>query len=195
MTILWIHSSPKLYEDSMSSRIGYQVACKVSELAATSSHSQPLIEERDVYSIPHLDQATITKFHTPDYQDTLSYELIQEVKGADYMVICTPMHNFGISSGLKAWIDHIVISRQTFAYEKGKVQGLLKNIKKAFVVVTSGGNYAEESEYDNITKYLNVILRFIGIHNIQFLWVGNTSQIRPEELIAKTDKVIATISL
>ena len=37
-----------------------------------------------------------------------SEELIQELESSDVVVIGTPMHNFTVPSGLKAWIDHIV---------------------------------------------------------------------------------------
>jgi len=45
---------------------------------------------------------------------TLSEVLIAELKGADLVVIDTPVHNFTLPSVLKAWVDHVVRARRTF---------------------------------------------------------------------------------
>jgi len=39
---------------------------------------------------------------------TFSDTLIDEILGADTIVIAVPMHNFGVPPRLKAWIDHVV---------------------------------------------------------------------------------------
>jgi FMN-dependent NADH-azoreductase len=43
-----------------------------------------------------------------------SEELIQELESANCVAIATPMHNFTVPVGLKAWIDHVVRVRRTF---------------------------------------------------------------------------------
>ena len=50
------------------------------------------------------------------------------------------MHNFGIPSKLKLWIDQIVRKGKTFNYVDGKPFGLLQN-KKATFLIASGGIY------------------------------------------------------
>jgi len=65
---------------------------------------------------PYLDQATIGAFYTPSDALTpeqtdiigLSDELVEELEAADNIVIGAPMHNFGLASGLKAWVDHVL---------------------------------------------------------------------------------------
>jgi multimeric flavodoxin WrbA len=47
----------------------------------------------------------------------LSDRMIDELKRADLIVIGSPMHNFGISSHLKAWFDTIIRAGKTFSYE------------------------------------------------------------------------------
>lgn len=44
----------------------------------------------------------------------LSDELVGELLGHDVLLISTPMHNFSVPSGLKAWIDQIVRVGLTF---------------------------------------------------------------------------------
>ena len=46
----------------------------------------------------------------------LSDALIAELAAADLLVIASPMYNFGMSSTLKAWFDHVVRVGATFRY-------------------------------------------------------------------------------
>jgi FMN-dependent NADH-azoreductase len=55
-----------------------------------------------------------------------SHRLIEEMQGADTIVIGAPMYNFAIPSLLKAWIDQIVRVGKTVAYGPNGRQGLLK---------------------------------------------------------------------
>ena len=81
---------------------------------------------------PHLDQATIGAFYTPPADRTpeqqakiaLSEELVDELFAADEIVIAAPMHNFGISSLLKVWLDHIARFGRTFEPTgQGRIDG------------------------------------------------------------------------
>jgi FMN-dependent NADH-azoreductase len=49
------------------------------------------------------------------------------------------MHNFGIPSSLKAWIDHIVRVGRTFRYSASGLQGLVPSEKKVIVASVRGG--------------------------------------------------------
>jgi len=97
-----------------------------------------------------------------------SSELISELKSADYLILSTPMYNFGPPASLKAWADLVARAGITFTYtEKGPV-GLVENIKKAFVVCTSGG-VEFGSEYDLLTPWIKTFLGFLNITNVEFL--------------------------
>ena len=97
----------------------------------------------------------------------LSDVLVAELMAADVLVLATPMHNFGISAAVKAWIDQIVRPGVTFSYsDKGPI-GLV-NDKKAVLVLARGGIYAEGpmKQYDFQEPYLRTVLGFIGITDI-----------------------------
>ena len=97
----------------------------------------------------------------------LSDVLVAELMAADVLVLATPMHNFGISAAVKAWIDQIVRPGVTFSYsDKGPI-GLVKD-KKAVLVLARGGIYAEGpmKQYDFQEPYLRTVLGFIGITDI-----------------------------
>ena len=82
---------------------------------------------------------------------------------ADYVVIGSPFYNFGISSALKAWIDHIVRAGVTFRYDQNGPEGLVKG-KKVYVAMASGGVYTEGpmQSYDFNGPYLEKNARLFG---------------------------------
>ena len=60
----------------------------------------------------------------------------------DAIVIGAPMYNFSVTSGLKAWIDHVARAGRTFKYGANGPEGLVHG-KKVIVFVASGGVYSE----------------------------------------------------
>ena len=130
-------------------------------------------------SPPHLDQDKIAAFFTPDGQRSdaqrqvlaESDELVDELIDADVIVIGAPMHNFGISSPLKAWIDHVVRAGRTFNYTENGPTGHLGGTK-VFVVTARGGDYSEGSfmaAMDHQAPYLRTVLGFIGLDDLTFI--------------------------
>jgi len=100
----------------------------------------------------------------------LSDELIAELKAADVVVIGAPMYNFSIPTSLRAWFDHVLRPRVTFAYKDGSVQGMLHGIR-AIVIESRGGLYSEgpTKAMDFQEPYLKTLLGFIGITDVTFI--------------------------
>ena len=151
-----------------------------SQLVEALREREPQLKliERDLARepIPHLDAARFGAFITPPAQRTAEQQavaaysdaLIDELKGADVLVLGLPMYNFGVPSQLKAWFDHIARAGATFRYtEKGPV-GLLTG-KKAYVFATRGGKYAG-TPADTQTAYVRDFLRFLGIADVEFTY-------------------------
>jgi FMN-dependent NADH-azoreductase len=152
------------------------------EFIAKWKAAQPsdTIVERDLAAqpVPHLSEEMMGAFFTPAEQRNaqaaatvkVSDALVDDLLAADVLVIGTPMYNFGISSGLKAWIDHVVRAGRTFQYGANGPEGLATN-KKVYVFVASGGVYSEGPAvgYDFVSTYLRTILGFIGITDVTFI--------------------------
>lgn len=117
-----------------------------------------------------------------------SEELIRELESADVVVIGTPMHNFTVPAGLKAWIDHIVRVRRTFNTTAEGRMGMLHD-RPVFIAVSSGGTYsgARARQPDFLTSYLKAVLGMIGLHDIHFFSIEGTA-FGPEALIEAWDK-------
>ncbi len=96
----------------------------------------------------------------------LDEELIAELKSADVLVIGAPLYNFTIPTGLKAWIDRIAVAGKTFRYSEKGAEGLMTG-KKAVIVATSGGTYADSPVDTMHVGYLKQVLIFIGVTDIE----------------------------
>ncbi|MEO1050147.1 MAG: NAD(P)H-dependent oxidoreductase [Bacteroidota bacterium] len=115
--------------------------------------------------------------YTPEQEKELeiSNGLVDRVIDADLLVIGTPTYNFGIPSSLKTLIDLIVRSGRTFMYSEAGFEGQLKD-KKVVVINSRGLSYAEEETKanDHVTEYLQTILGFVGITDVQFVYIDPT---------------------
>jgi FMN-dependent NADH-azoreductase len=126
--------------------------------------------------IPHLDAGTLNGVVgtpvTAAEQKTraLSDELIAEVRAADTIVIGAPMYNFGVSTALRAWFDHVLRAGETFSYSAEGPRGLLGG-KRVIVIESRGGLYSEgpAAAIDFQEPYLRHLMGFVGIDDLTFV--------------------------
>jgi FMN-dependent NADH-azoreductase len=127
--------------------------------------------------IPHLTPETVFAIRGGEASSeagaaalALSDALIEELRGADVLVIGAPMYNFGIPSTLKAWFDHVLRARVTFRYTEKGPEGLMTG-KKAIVVESRAGLYSEGpmSAMDSQEPHLRTLLGFMGIADVTFV--------------------------
>ena len=143
--------------------------------------------------VPHLTAETIGAIRGEAETDAeqrarrLSDEMIAELKAADIVIIAAPMYNFGMSSTLKAWFDHVVRARVTFRYTNEGSEGLLKG-KKAVVIETRAGLYDQgpTAAMDHQEPHIRTLLGFIGIDDVTF--------VRAERLAFGPDAAEASIA-
>lgn len=123
---------------------------------------------------------------------SLSDSLIEELELADYLIIGSPMYNFGPPASLKAWADLVARAKRTFVYTDNGPVGLLRN-KKAFIIAVSGGT-GVNSNIDFMTPWLRHFLTFIGITNIEVISVdgiyGNDGAEKIKLAKEKIDRLI-----
>jgi FMN-dependent NADH-azoreductase len=128
---------------------------------------------------PHPDALTLAAFsRPPETLSTLEREslrlsdrLVEELIRADHVVIGSPMYNFTVTSGLKAWIDLVGRPGRTFSYGPAGAVGLLRD-KQIFIVTARGGFYAHagpEAENDFQEAYLRAYFRFMGLEEVYFV--------------------------
>ncbi len=101
-----------------------------------------------------------------------SDEIIDEFLAADRVVISAPMHNFNVSTALKAWIDALVRPARTFEAGPSGLKGLVPAGRKALVITARGGIYAPGSpwaSYDHQEPALRTVFGFIGLTDLAFV--------------------------
>lgn len=142
--LLHIDSSVK-GEDSVSRKLTARAAA-----VWRAAHPGGTVAYRDLGAepLPHFDVETFKARSTPPEQHTsvqteslaLSERLIDEIKGADAVLLGLPLYNFGPPSSVKAWVDHLILPGRSHDPETGA--GLLGE-REFVVVATRGGGYGE----------------------------------------------------
>jgi FMN-dependent NADH-azoreductase len=122
------------------------------------------------------DQWVQAAFSPPDRHDAAlrfalsrSDALIDELVGADLVVIGTPVYNFTVPAGLKAWIDLVARVGRTFTYtETGMPQGLLGG-RRVVVLASSGSgpHLMAAMGMDHHEAYLRGMFLFLGIDDFE----------------------------
>jgi FMN-dependent NADH-azoreductase len=180
-TLLHIDSSP-LYGRSVSRELS---AAFVNQWKA--SHPDGRVIERDLNAtvIPPINAEWVGAAYTPEAARSpqqkqllsLSDSLLAELEQADDYVIGTPMHNFGVPSVLKLWIDQIARVGKTFAYGEKGPKGLLTGKKATFIIAT-GGIYDAQTRmasFNFVEPYLRSVFGFLGVTDATFLTAGGTA--------------------
>ena len=98
----------------------------------------------------------------------LSNQLIGEVNKSNVLVFGVPMYNLGIPAQLKTYIDYLNRAGVTFRYTANGPEGLITG-KKAVVILTYGGTY-KDGLADLPKLYMQTVLNFIGITDIEFVY-------------------------
>jgi FMN-dependent NADH-azoreductase len=183
-TLLHIDSSP-LYGMSVSREL---TATFVAQWKIAHPGGRIIYRDLNATAIPPLTAAWVAAAYTPDASRTeeqkqqlsLSDAFIGELQEAAEWVIGVPMHNFGIPSVLKLWIDQVVRAGKAFVYVDGKPQGLLTGKKVTFIVAT-GGMYdagTQMASFNHVEPYLKSVFGFIGVRDATFLTTGGTMALR-----------------
>lgn len=179
-TLLHIDSSP-LYDRSVSRELTGAFVTQWN-----TSHPNGKVVDRDLNStqIPPISADWVGAVYTAEEARTpeqkkllaLSDGLIAELEQADEYVIGVPMHNFGVPSVLKLWIDQISRVGKTFSYAGGVPKGLIIGKKATFIIAT-GGIYDAQTQMASLNfvePYLRSLFGFLGLTEATFLTAGGT---------------------
>ncbi len=171
-TILQINSAART-QGAQSTLLADELTAKLLQ-----DHPGATVKVRDLtrHALPHLDDAVLGAFFTPAEQRSAeqnaliakSDALVEELLGADLIVLAAPLYNFGISSQLKTYFDWIARAGVTFRYTENGPEGLVKG-KKVFVVSARGGKY-QGTPNDTQTPYLKTFLGFLGMTDVTFIY-------------------------
>ena len=147
------------------------------ERAWLQRHPQGTVVRRDLAQspVPHIESLTIEGYYTAPEAMTpalrqataLSDQLIAELKGADLVLIATPIYNFSVPSALKAWIDHVVRIGHTFAFDGQQFTGLVTRPHAVLALAYGADGYQGPlMAMDHLKPYLSQLLGFLGLQSV-----------------------------
>ncbi len=146
------------------------------------------IVERDLAATPPplLSESHIVTFFTPDAQRSddqrallgPSDMFIDELAGADLIVIATPMYNYGMPASLKAWVDQVVRIGRTFSFDLARGDYPLEPMLagKTLVVLTASGEFGfaaggQNAEKDHLVPHLHTLAPYLGAKTVYHVGV------------------------
>lgn len=117
-------------------------------------------------------------------------EILEEFMDHDKYIFVIPLWNLGIPPIVKTYFDNISIVGKTFKYTSSGPVGLLKN-KKAVLIQASGGIYSKPpmSELEHGISYINSILSFFGVEEIEKLYIEGTNIIEIDKEQIKKEAI------
>jgi len=179
MNILHISSSSR-GDASYSNRVSARV---LDELRSRNPGATVTVRNLAHDPLPHIDDDFVAATRAPGGPQTerqrallaQSDALVDELLGADVVVIGAPMINFTIPSNLKTWIDNVARAGRTFSYSEAGPKGLVTG-KQVIVVAARGGVYSEATKaLDFQLPYLKSVLGFLGMTDVEVLEVEGTA--------------------
>ena len=181
ITLLHVDSSP-LYGRSVSREL---TAAFVTQWKASHPDGRVVVRDLSTTALPPVNAEWVGAAYTPGEARTpqqkellsLSDSLLAELEQADEYVFGVPMHNFGVPSVLKLWIDQIARVGRTFSYADGTPKGLIIGKKSTFIIAT-GGIYDAKTQmasFNFVEPYLRSVFGFLGVTDATFLTAGGTA--------------------
>lgn len=201
-TLLRIDASART-EGSHSRDLGHAY-----EAAWRAAHPGGTVVHRDLAAsaIPQITAPTIAGFYTPADAMTddlraataLSDALIAELKGADDVLVTTPMYNFSIPAALKAWVDQIVRINATFSYDGTSFTGLVTGKRVTIAIAYGAGGYGPDgalAALDLVRPYLQTLFGFLGFTEVHVVSVEATTGdvVMLEAAMVETRRAIAAL--
>jgi FMN-dependent NADH-azoreductase len=180
-TLLVVNSSPFL-ETSVSRHLTDEF---VQNWRQANPNGRVITRDLTASDLKTIDAAWVGAAYTPKDARTaeqkqtlaLSDTLLAELRTADEYVFGVPMHNFGVPSVLKLWIDQIARVGETFAYVDGAPKGLLQGKRATFLVATGGayGAGTAMASFNHVEPYLRSVFGFLGVTDTNFLSAGGAA--------------------
>ncbi|KER72364.1 MULTISPECIES: NAD(P)H-dependent oxidoreductase [Burkholderia] len=124
-------------------------------------------------------------------------EMLDEFLSAEVVVIGAPMHNLGVPSQLKAWLDWLTVAGKTFRYSEAGPLGLCGG-KRIIVASSRGGVYSAPSpmaSMDHQESHLQSFFSFLGITHLEIIRAEGTAIGEADRQLALENALAAVSAL
>ena len=150
----------------------------VREWRARNADVRILARDVGVAPPPAVSEPWIAAAFTPAAERTpeqirrlaLSDAMIGELREAELLLIATPIYNYGMPAGLKAWIDQVVRVDETFTFDLSRGDWPIEPVLsgKTLVLLTSSGEFGfapggPRAHMDHLTPHLRTCAGYLGV--------------------------------
>ncbi len=133
---------------------------------------------------PAVSEAWIAAAFTPEVERdamqrallTLSDRLIDELSAANVILMAAPMHNYGMPSALKAWIDQVVRINRTFTFDLDRGDWPLEPVLggKTLVLLTASGEFGFapggiREGWNHLDPHIRTVAHYLGVEETHHL--------------------------
>lgn len=117
---------------------------------------------------------------TPEQRAQLAYSdmLVDELVAADLVVLATPMHNYGMPSALKCWVDQVIRIGRTFSFDLARGDFPLEPILggKTMVLLTAAGEFGFEpggarAGMNHLVPHIETVKHYLGIDDVHHVGI------------------------
>ncbi len=206
--LLYISVNTKPEEMSSSKTVARKLINSILE-----KHPSMVLEEVDLYK-EHIPQLKYSYFESrsaivnsealaklpQDEQNEVNQiiKLCDQFRNADIYVLASPMWSLSFPAPLKEYIDCVIQTGKTIAFDENKPYGLLNDKERTFIYVqSSGGNipWIIRPALNKGLNYVHDIMRFLGISKFEELLVDGTgtTELERQEAIEKAASRIETM--
>jgi len=142
---------------------------------------------------------------TPEQAErlALSDRLIDELEAADILVVAAPMHNYGMPTALKAWVDHVIRIGRTFTFDLSRGDWPLEPILggKTLVLLTASGEFGFgpgglREDMNHLDPHLRTVSGYLGIaetHHVAIEYQEFQDE-RHRESVAAAEAAVAELA-
>ncbi len=155
-------------------------AAVMAKLRAEHPDAEVVYRDLGASPLPHLSPEVFAAMqqpsddHAPDIQAALSegQAVLEQYLASDIVVIGAGLYNLSVPSGLKSWIDRILMAGQTFTYTpEGQPKGLMES-QRVVLCISRGGFYNEGSPgaaVEHCESYLRSLFGFTAVGRLDVI--------------------------
>ena len=180
--ILFINATPKKREDSLTLQIAHELIDAYRQTNPGDEITTLNLYEED---IRFLDLEDIENLGNPANGKLRFLDKAKQFAEADKYIIAAPMWNLSIPAILSAYLDYVNVKGVTFYYTEDSAIGLLKDMgKKAVFVSSRGGAYGAGfwEPFEMAERYLRKQLEFLGITEFELALMELADVLRGDAL-------------
>ena len=186
--VLFINSTPKKMKDSYTLRMTYEIM-----EAYKKSNPNDEIITLNLYDedMKFLDLKFINNGFESENERLEAQKYAHQFVEADKYIIAAPMWHFSVPAILKAYFDRVNIAGITYDYTVEGAVGLLKEMDKKAVFVSSRGTVYSTGPLESFEmgeRYVRTLLGFMGIEDIETMIFESGESLKGQALIESFNK-------